>query len=126
MPAALPLVAAGASGFAGASAVSGIAAGGALDALGSGGIAALTAGAGLASAGAGYLGAGASKIPSINIPPPPGTAMIDQGAADAAAKQRASQRVAGGIDSTVSAGNQPGTQANYNQATSGQKTLLGS
>jgi hypothetical protein len=61
----------------------------------------------------------------VNIPPPPGAAMIDPEGAQAAAQMRARQAAAGGLNSTVTgAGVGPAATASFS-ATSGGKQLLG-
>ena len=78
-------------------------------------------GAGAATAGVGALASSVlAPHPSINIPPPPGAAMIDPAGAAAAAQIRQRQSIAGGLDSTVTGAGQPAVGA-----TSGGKALLG-
>jgi hypothetical protein len=111
MPEAFPILAADFTGVAAAGAT-----GAYTSALASG-----VLGTSAAAIGTGLL---ASKLlapnPHINIPPPPGAAMIDPAGATAAAQIRQRQSAAGGLDSTITgAGNAPVG------ATSGAKTLLG-
>ena len=81
---------------------------------------AIAGGAATAAVGAGTA-ALLAPHPHINIPPPPGAAMIDPAGAMAAAQIRQRQAVAGGLESTVTgAGFQPTVGA-----TSGGKSLLG-
>ena len=83
---------------------------------------AVLTGVGTAAAGAGISSLLAPKS-RINVPPPPGAAMIDPAGSNAAAMARQRQAVAGGLDSTISPGaNSAGA---YASATSGGKSLLG-
>lgn len=80
--------------------------------------------------GATAVGAGVSTAlaphSNLTIPPPPGAAMVDPAGSTASAALRRRQADAGGLQSTVGAGAQPGAAASYgNAATSGQKQLLG-
>lgn len=89
--------------------------------LGSSGIgtAAATA-AGTAAAGFGLSELTKPKIPNIQIPAPPGAALIDPAGQAAAASARQRAAASGGLSSTITGAGAPGTGA-----TSGGKTLLG-
>lgn len=81
-------------------------------------------GTGIATGLAGSLVANAlTHRAGINIPPPPGAAMIDPAGSTAAAQIRQRQAIAGGLGST----NIPGanSQAAFGTATSGSKSSLG-
>ena len=69
------------------------------------------------------------KMPNINVPPPPGAAMIDQAGVAANASERARAAAAGGLASTVTGAGQgplPATSApSLAGATSGAKQTLG-
>lgn len=59
----------------------------------------------------------------VNVPPPPGAAMVDPEGAQAAAMIRARQAVAGGLGSTVTGAG--ASQGAFESATAGGKSLLG-
>ncbi len=120
-PTGAALAASAAAAPTGAAIAGGTALGATSGGLGALGTAALTAGA------SGVAGSAASALLSrrggINIPPPPGAAMIDPAGATAAAQIRARQAAAGGLAST----NIPGANnaSAYSTATSGSKGTLG-
>ena len=83
--------------------------------------------AAVASSAAGY---GVSqltkpKMPNINVPPPPGAAMISQQGQAAAAMTRARQASAGGLQSTITGAGAFGAGAAAGGPTSGAKSLTG-